>query len=77
MNEIKASRVLASGQVIVVVHGDLTREVVDAIVNPANGWLAHGGGVAGAILRRAGLDLQLESDEWVTGTGRYPTAASR
>ena len=72
MNEIKASRVLASGQRIVVVHGDLTRESVDAIVNPANGWLAHGGGVAGAILRRAGIDLQLESDEWVDRHGQVP-----
>ena len=72
MNEIKASRVLTSGQSIVVVHGDLTREAVDAIVNPANGWLAHGGGVAGAILRRAGIDLQLESDEWVERHGKIP-----
>lgn len=72
MNEIKASRVLASGQRIAVVHGDLTREAVDAVVNPANGWLAHGGGVAGAILRRAGIDLQLESDEWVDRHGQVP-----
>jgi O-acetyl-ADP-ribose deacetylase (regulator of RNase III) len=72
MNEIKATRVLATGQSIVVVHGDITREVVDAVVNPANGWLAHGGGVAGAILRRAGIDLQLESDEWVERNGAVP-----
>jgi O-acetyl-ADP-ribose deacetylase (regulator of RNase III) len=72
MNEIKASRELTTGQRIAVVHGDLTREVVDAIVNPANGWLAHGGGVAGAILRRAGIDLQLESDAWVDRHGQVP-----
>ncbi len=72
MNDIKATRALPSGQRLVVVHGDITREDVDAIVNPANGWLAHGGGVAGAILRRAGFDLQLESDAWVERYGEIP-----
>lgn len=45
-----------------VVLGDLTAEVVDAIVNAANSRLAHGGGVAGAIVRRGGRAIQEESD---------------
>lgn len=30
----------------VVVENDLTKEKVDAIVNAANSWLKHGGGVS-------------------------------
>ena len=34
---------------IEVVQNDITKELSDAITNAANGNLAHGGGVAGAI----------------------------
>ncbi len=44
-----------------VVEGDLTEEMVDAIVNAANGSLDHGGGVARAIVRRGGESIQQES----------------
>lgn len=30
----------------IVVQNDLTKEKVDAIVNAANSWLKHGGGVS-------------------------------
>jgi O-acetyl-ADP-ribose deacetylase (regulator of RNase III) len=44
-----------------VVEADITTLEVDAIANAANTDLAHGGGVAGAIRRAAGPDLERES----------------
>jgi len=68
-----------------VVRGNLLEEPVDAIVNAANGHLAHGGGVAGIIARAAGAALLEESERIVrergplasgsaviTGAGRLP-----
>ena len=52
-----------------VVHGDLTEERVDAIVNAANEYLAHGGGVAGAIARKGGYSIQKESNEYISKNG--------
>jgi O-acetyl-ADP-ribose deacetylase (regulator of RNase III) len=54
---------------VLLVHGDLTEEAVDAIVNAANAQLAHGGGVAGAIVRRGGAVIQKESDDWIREHG--------
>ena len=49
--------------------GDLTTLQVDAIVNAANQRLAHGGGLAGAIVRAGGYVIQKESDAWVLEHG--------
>jgi O-acetyl-ADP-ribose deacetylase (regulator of RNase III) len=46
-----------------VIAGDVTKLEVDAIANAANTQLMHGGGVAGAISRAGGPDVQRESDE--------------
>lgn len=51
------------GKILRVVQGDLTTRNVDAIVNAANSLLQHGGGVAGAIVRKGGQIIQEESDK--------------
>jgi len=51
------------------VRGNLLDEPVEAIVNAANGHLAHGGGVAGIISRAAGPGFQQESDSLIRKTG--------
>jgi O-acetyl-ADP-ribose deacetylase len=46
-----------------VIAADVTALEVDAIANAANTELKHGGGVAGAISRAGGPEVQRESDE--------------
>ncbi len=46
-----------------VLQADVTKLDVDAITNAANTALKHGGGVAAAISRAGGPDVQRESDE--------------
>jgi O-acetyl-ADP-ribose deacetylase len=50
------------GAILRLVSADLTERDVDAIVNAANSRLRHGGGVAGAIVRKGGQVIQEESD---------------
>src|SRR5919107_5320275 len=45
-----------------VLETDITTLEVDAIANAANTMLQHGGGVAGAISRAGGPEVQRESD---------------
>ena len=45
-------------------QGDITDERVDAIVNAADEWLRHDGGVAAAIVSKGGRQIQLEST-WI------------
>ncbi|MGQ9841675.1 MAG: macro domain-containing protein, partial [Anaerolineae bacterium] len=69
MSTVLAEYVTPAGQSLQARLGDLTEERVDAIVNAANEYLAHGGGVAGAISRRGGPVIQAESDRWVREHG--------
>ncbi|MEM5827254.1 MAG: ADP-ribose-binding protein [Pyrobaculum sp.] len=52
--------------------GDITEVEADVIVNAANSYLEHGGGVAGAIVRKGGGVIQDESREWVRKHGPVP-----
>ena len=69
MNQIAAQTKFSTGQELLIIFGDLTEETTDAIVNAANAHLSHGGGVAGAILRRGGIEIQRESEAWVRQYG--------
>ena len=49
------------GKVIRLVEGDITEQRTDAIVNAANSSLWMGSGVAGAIKRRGGKEIEDEA----------------
>lgn len=76
---------MVAGTTISAVQADLARQEVDAVVNAANEHLQHGGGLAAALVRAGGWEIQEESDRWVaehgplspgvaavTGAGRMP-----
>jgi O-acetyl-ADP-ribose deacetylase len=88
MSDLVLQHTFPSGQILALYHGDLTEESVDAVVNAANEHLAHGGGLAGALVRRGGAIIQQESLAWVkqhglaehakpalTGAGKLPCRA--
>ena len=58
---------------IELTQGDITALKMDAIVNAANKFLAHGGGVALAIVRRGGSQIQVESSAVVSERGPLAT----
>ena len=57
---------------ILIKKGDITREQSDAIVNPANSSLNHGGGAALAIVRAGGIEIQKDSHELIKRIGNLP-----
>ncbi len=75
--------VLRRGNVEIILEiGDLTEFSGDAIVNPANTRLVMGGGVAGAIRRKGGEEIEREAvskgpcpigKAVVTGAGKLKT----
>jgi O-acetyl-ADP-ribose deacetylase (regulator of RNase III) len=67
---------LGNSKVIKLVNGDITDRHVDAIVNAANSYLKHGGGVAAAIVRKGGTIIQEESDKIIAKTGIVPVGSS-
>ena len=69
MNETISKITLDLGKVINIRFGDITEEHVDGIVNAANAYLQHGGGVAGVISLNGGSIIQEESDLWIEKHG--------
>lgn len=68
-NTILRTRELSPQVTVHLVQGDILVEPVQAVVNPANAQLAHGGGLAALIARRGGMQIQSESDAWVRAKG--------
>jgi len=50
-------------------YGDITGEVVDAIVNPANEFLRHAAGLAKSIVQKGGIEIQRESEKIIRERG--------
>ncbi len=68
---------IINGKLFRLVQNSIIEEPVEAIVNPANERLAHGGGVAGLIARSGGPQIQRESDRRApvaTGSATHTTA---
>lgn len=55
--------VTIAGRTLTLVEGDITEMQTDAIVNAANAQLVMGGGVAGAIRRKGGPQIQAECNK--------------
>jgi O-acetyl-ADP-ribose deacetylase (regulator of RNase III) len=61
--EINTMKVDIADVLLELVEGDITEMESDAIVNAANAQLILGGGVAGAIRRKGGPDIQAQCSE--------------
>lgn len=67
--ELICSYVTKEEKKISVYKGDITKENVDVIVNPANGRLEHIGGVAAAIVKAGGKEIQDVCNQYVESNG--------
>ncbi|XP_026011209.1 uncharacterized protein LOC113014105 [Astatotilapia calliptera] len=67
-----ASYSLCDGLQVFVCQGDITKQHADALVNAANQDLEHSAGVAAALSRAGGPEIQRESDELVKFFGKIP-----
>ncbi|KAF3697760.1 Poly [ADP-ribose] polymerase 14 [Channa argus] len=74
-NIIAASYSLCEGLQVLVCQGDITKQEVDALVNAANEDLDHCGGVAAALSKAGGPEVQKESKALVKQTGKVATGS--
>ncbi|XP_021583656.2 protein mono-ADP-ribosyltransferase PARP9 isoform X3 [Ictidomys tridecemlineatus] len=65
-------KTLAPGLELSVWKGDLSRRAVDVVVNAANEDLLHGGGLALALVKAGGPEIQEESKRFISSYGRVP-----
>jgi O-acetyl-ADP-ribose deacetylase (regulator of RNase III) len=66
------SRTFDGGRVFKVSVSDLLGVNVDAIVNPANSGLSHGGGLAAAISAEGGPEVDRQCEMAIKKIGRIP-----
>ncbi|MCH3964791.1 MAG: macro domain-containing protein [Clostridium sp.] len=59
-------------KMILIKKGNITKETSDAIVNPANSSMQHGGGAALAISRAGGPQIQADSNILIGEIGPLP-----
>jgi len=59
---MKLSKTISNSE-FVLITGDIAEQDYDVIVNPANEKLQLGGGVAGAILKKGGEEIQKECNK--------------
>uniref|UniRef100_A0A673SYQ2 Poly(ADP-ribose) polymerase family member 9 n=1 Tax=Suricata suricatta TaxID=37032 RepID=A0A673SYQ2_SURSU len=64
---------LIPGLELSVWRDDLTRHVVDVVVNAANEELIHAGGLAHALVKAGGPEIQERSREIISRCGKVPT----
>ncbi len=57
---------------IQIKQGDITAEMTDAIINPANSQLMHGGGAARAIAKKGGRVIEEQSRRLIERIGQVP-----
>jgi O-acetyl-ADP-ribose deacetylase len=67
---------LGNNKILRLVKGDITERNVDAIVNAANSYLKHGGGVAAAIVRKGGAIIREESDKIIANRDFVPVGSA-
>ncbi|CAJ1086080.1 protein mono-ADP-ribosyltransferase PARP14-like [Xyrichtys novacula] len=73
VNTTVASYHLHEGLQVLVCHGDITKQDADALVNAANKDLDHCGGVAAALSKAGGPEVQQESNNLVECLGKIQT----
>lgn len=68
--ECVCNYITKEGKKIAVYKDDLTKHKVDVIVNAANGELRHHAGLAGAIIKEGGKDIQDQCNKYRAENGK-------